>query len=246
MKKLGYLMLITIVTLMTVAADDCGMSPAIQNSDFRVQNRVVTTSLGSRLISPYAVTISGEHVQDSSNFSLPFPSGRNYSFEPVTTGTDGRYTVTNGRAPALWRFQLYSGFCAGQSGLFDVEHGKERDIDCVEVSGRMLPGIAAVPSAIDIASPPATVTINGQGMNCANGMPIVEYYDPNGTLAQQSQATTCAQDGSWVSGPTPDLSSCYTGTYTLTVRNTNGDAIGSAVVDVFSTPVCNATAEDIN
>lgn len=79
------------------------------------------------------------------------------------------------------------------------------------------------------------------------GMPTVEYYDPNGNLAQQTQATECAADGSWISGPTPDLSECATGAYTLIVRNAEGEAVGSAVVTVFNfLPPCNSDPEAVS
>jgi hypothetical protein len=64
-------------------------------------------------------------------------------------------------------------------------------------------------------------------------MPTVEYYDPNGNLIRVENATTCAQDGSWISGPAPDLTYCVSGQYTLIVRNANGDAVGSGAVEVF-------------
>lgn len=238
MKKLTYLFIIAIVTLMTMAADDCGLDALIASTDFRVQNRVQETVLSSPIISPYSVAISGQHVQDSSDFTLPFPSGSRYLFPQEITGTDGRYTIINGRAPATWRFTLHSGRCSGQFGIFLMKHGQEQKIDCVPLTGTMLPGFLTSPASIDTTAPPPTVTIYGQDMNCASGMPMVEYYDSEGTLAQQAQATTCAQDGSWISSPTPDLSSCYPGTYSLTVRSSKDVAIGSSLIYIHNPSAC--------
>jgi hypothetical protein len=249
LKKLTFITLLTILTLLTAAFNDCdeAQAPAVSSADFRIANRLEITDLGKQVLVPYQVLLSGVHLQDSSDFALPHPSGGNYSFPPIMTGTDGRYTCSNGRAPALWRFTLSSGFCAGQSVLKLVEHGKDKYIDCIKVGGVIASGFAAVPSTIDIDNPPGIVTIYGDDMNIGSGMPTIEYYDQYGNLSQQAQATACATDGSWISGPTPDLASCLSGEYTLIVRNVEGDSVGSAVIDVFSTPPpdCNPTQQEL-
>jgi len=245
MKKLRYIVLIMFIALTSVGFDDCGTDPAIGPGDLRIQHRLQTTSLGSPLLTPYAVTTSGEHVQDSGDFNLPYPSGGNYSFGPGTTGTDGRYSIANGRGPALWRIHAWSGPCHNQFGVFFLKHAEETKVDCVEIGGIFLPPGTVAPRVIAVSNPPYEVTIYGQDMSAVGGMPLVEYYNSDGNLAQQAYATSCAQDGSWVSGPPPDLTDCVSGQYTLIVRNADGDAVGSGTVNVFNYTPCTSDPEAV-
>lgn len=243
MIKPRYIVLIMLLAL-TFQNDDCGTDPPIGNHNLRIQHRIMETTFGAKFLTAYAVATSGEHVHDSSDFNLPFPTGFTYSFPISTTGTDGRVTINGGRGPALWRINVHSRACANQSTLVALEHNKERKIDCVII--QFFSQSDVDPSSIDVSSPPSTVTIHGQGMSPTNGMPTVEYYDQNGNLAQEVHATTCAQDGSWISGPPPDLSLAVTGEYTLLVRNANGDVVASAVINIFNFQPCTSDPEEVS
>src|SRR5438552_8021252 len=52
-------------------------------------------------------------------------------------------------------------------------------------------------------------------------------------LSHERGAPQVAADGSWLSGPTPDLSSAGSGRYILVVRNPDGVVAGSGLVDVY-------------
>jgi len=87
----------------------------------------------------------------------------------------------------------------------------------------------ASPFSINLQSPPASGSISGSGISAAYGMPIIEYRDYGDAIIGQTTATEVAADGSWLSGPVPDLSAAYTGTYLLWVSNRNADGSHSVI-----------------
>lgn len=165
------------------------------------------------------------------------------SFGPVTgnlgafignTGSGAYYDVNGGIAPAAWVLGFSSGspFCGGQTDLTTIiKAGEDRRFDCLLIP---FGGFFTVtPSTIDVDSPPPLVTINGSGISSAGGMPTVEYYNSYGTLLAQQAASQVAEDGTWLTASTPDMSSINGGRYLVTIRNADGGVAGNAFVDVF-------------
>src|SRR5262245_32854452 len=124
------------------------------------------------------------------------------------TNNDALYPVPDGRVPAKWRIGEFSGPCTNLEKVFPIKRGETLrvlcDTTCVFIPCEFpkLP-FSAVPDYVDGTNPPATITINGFGIDSTYGMPYVQYYDPTGTLVAQTQASSVALDGSWLSGPTP-------------------------------------------
>ena len=79
--------------------------------------------------------------------------------------------------------------------------------------------------------------IVGEGFDATYGMPVVQYYDANGTLIAEAQATSVSSDGMWLEGPTPDLSYVESGIYSVVIRNQLGggptEVIGAMPVEVI-------------
>jgi len=149
------------------------------------------------------------------------------------TGPDAYYDVNGGVAPAAWNMGISAGsqFCAGQSELVTIlSAGEDFGLNC-----NLIPifFFAVNPSTIDANSPPASVTISGSGISSDGGMATIEYYNSYGTLVAQQTASQVAEDGTWLTASTPDLSSINSGRYLVTVRNPDGAIAGNALVDVF-------------
>lgn len=79
--------------------------------------------------------------------------------------------------------------------------------------------LSASPSSIYIPSPPSTVTITGSSFDATYGMPRVEYFDGSGFLVGSVFANSVWGGGTSLDAYVPDLSSAYSGTYTIRVTN---------------------------
>jgi hypothetical protein len=158
------------------------------------------------------------------------------------TDGDGLYAVDDGRAPAVWEFGEYNGVCANQSTRYNINLGQDFalicDTTCVFVKGPNCPNntFAMDPSFIDVADPPVIVSITGSGIDSTYGMPYIDYFDQYGNVVAEGRASQVAQDGTWLSGSTPDLSSVTSNTYSVIVRNVMADGslqfVGAATVYV--------------
>jgi hypothetical protein len=93
----------------------------------------------------------------------------------------------------------------------------------------------------DRSNPPATAEITGEGIDPTYGMPLVQYYDSNGTLQAQAYATSVSSDATSMTGPVPDFSSAPLGTYSGVVSNVDANSnyyvIGAVSVDVIDSSV---------
>lgn len=164
----------------------------------------------------------------------------------TTTGTIehfeqdvARSRITGARVPGRWRFQVTFNTCTlipnTTVGEQDVNRGQQVTFRCFSsISGNFTPS----PSTVNAFAPPATGTIYGQGISSAYGMPKVEYYDDTGTLVASKKADVVASDGTWLQGSIPDLTSAYSGTYTVLIKNFRADGgkyiIGTATVSVIA------------
>src|SRR5215213_10215075 len=79
--------------------------------------------------------------------------------------------------------------------------------------------LSASPSSIYLPSPPSTATVTGQSFDTTYGMPRVEYFDGSGYLVGSVYATSVSSGGTSLDASVPDLSSAYSGTYTIRVTN---------------------------
>lgn len=95
----------------------------------------------------------------------------------------------------------------------------------------------AAPSSIDLQAPPTSVTITGEAMSTAYGMPVVELRDSYGNLIDQRPAEEVGADGTWLRSTMPDLSTAYSGHCSLRVSNITWDGykeeIGVADMDTY-------------
>jgi len=102
-----------------------------------------------------------------------------------------------------------------------------------------LTGYAIDPTTMYTSSPPPSATITGGGgIDPTYGMPLVQYFDPTGTLQGQAYATYVSPDGTSLSGPVPDLSSAPSGMYTGVVLNAGPNntviQVGAATTEVIT------------
>lgn len=94
--------------------------------------------------------------------------------------------------------------------------------------------LSASPSSIYLPSPPAMVTITGQSFDTTYGMPRVEYFDGTGYLVGSVFATSVSGGGTSLDAYVPDLSSAYSGTYTIRVTNKTSQGYYSHTVGTAS------------
>ena len=98
--------------------------------------------------------------------------------------------------------------------------------------------LSASPSSINLESPPATVTITGQGFDATYGLPRVEYFDQTGFLVGSTYASSVWGGGTALDCYVPDLSQAYSGTYTIRVTNKTSQGyyshrVGTATVTAW-------------
>jgi hypothetical protein len=178
----------------------------------------------------------------------PAPSnGEQLSFGPVVScpsfaclddGTtfvgEGAYYEAGARWPAKWQFEETNNSSCGYMSAFAYVQGPLVTLEC---TGVQLVAYSINPTAFNPNNPPATVTVSGPGgFTASYGMPLVQYYDPTGTLQGYSYATSVSSDGTSITGPPPNFSSAPSGTYVGVVLNAdpnyNYDIVGAATVYV--------------
>jgi hypothetical protein len=98
--------------------------------------------------------------------------------------------------------------------------------------------LSASPSSVNLQSPPATVTVTGQGFDTTYGMPRVDYYDGNGYLVGGAYATSVGSGGTSLQANVPDLCYVYSGTYQVRVVNKTSSGyyvhtVGSATMSAW-------------
>lgn len=108
----------------------------------------------------------------------------------------------------------------GQNGCVTYTSRNGGDCGFVDLVGNNFGFfLTASPGGFDLNAPPSSVTISGQGMSSAYGMPRVEYFDGDGYQVGTVSATWISGDGTQIIAPTPDLSYAYSGTYQIIVTN---------------------------
>lgn len=189
------------------------------------------------------VTLHGVWLEDG-----PGPAAGNASPFTVTTGADGTADVVNGRVPAKWEVTWQNGVvnaddpfgCIGKKIILtpSIAHRQET-VFCIETPA-VTAGFSFNPNPLLADNPPSVVQIAGNGFSATYGMPLVQYFDSNGTLVAQMQATAIAPDGTWIQAPTPNMQSIPLGVYAGVIKNANAsggwDLIGVVDVQVDVTP----------
>lgn len=229
MKKLTGFLFIVLLLLVTTASD-CDSNPQGFNIDTNlgifVGGRPVI--IAHRFVSVFGVRTFDLPGATGTVTQLPF--GAN-------SGDIGRYRVPDGRAPARWQIGEFSGPCANIEKVFEVERGQTLEVLC-DTTCTFLPcnnrrPFVAVPDYVDASNPPSTITITGEGIDATYGMPFVQFFDLDGNLIAQLQASAVAPDGFSLEGATPDLSSISTNSYLIVISNVTADGtevIGSTTI----------------
>ncbi|MEK6321561.1 MAG: hypothetical protein AABN33_07755 [Acidobacteriota bacterium] len=212
MKKLIYLLLIVGSFLITVAFS-CGPTPpppppsngfTVLTTEQQVVNGI---AMGPR-------TVSREFA---SEFLIENPPGNptigTLGHCSGTTNSAGLFPCPDRMVPAIWSLTEFTGFCAGQTILYNVFAGGFLNANCsIEINTF---GIS--PDSVDANAPPATIEITGYGMSSSYGMPVIQIVDSYGNAVTSTTATSCT--GSWLQAPTPYLGYVYSGSYVAMVYN---------------------------
>jgi hypothetical protein len=179
--------------------------------------------------------LSGASIQGDWLYNNGSTHGNTLHFLAFTN-SGATYNIADGRVPARWRI-FVPGPCLQHLDASDrdVTAGSTQRDRCVVAFA----SLTADPSSINLASPPAAVTIGGGGFSAAYGMPIVEYYDEySGVLVGSATAFSIAGDGSSLQAYTPDLTGVYTGSYNVVVSNIGADSSPSIVGVAWFSACC--------
>lgn len=185
------------------------------------------------------------------NFNMKWQSdGANAggSASPITNAeTDdiGLWASTNGRAPAVWSFTWLNtgGFsqCASAeyNGL-NVTVGKstETAVECYYNDDIEDPATYAVhPNPLNIPNPPSQVSIQAAigTFTSSYGMPVAQFFDQNGNVAQQQKASSISPNGAYAYFSTPDIDSIGVGTYAGVVSNAGPNGTLVPAISVYET-----------
>jgi hypothetical protein len=104
-------------------------------------------------------------------------------------------------------------------------------------------GFSFSPFVVYAPAAPTAATIAGSGFNPTYGMPLVQYFSPNGTLVAQETATSVSSDGTsiQISPGSLDFSTLIPGTYAGVLSNAgpNGtwNYVGDTAVSVLTPSV---------
>lgn len=231
MKKQKLFMLCVTVSLCVAVSACSGGSGSQSQTGFKVKaEKYVRVFDGSLMF------ITNTIVRADWQFDYAGASGNVFHFTALCTGP---CHVANGRVPARWFINAGApGECFRQitNPNMDVSLGQTKTAAC-EVFGIVFP-FNASPSAVNLQAPPATLEMTGSNLTTAYGMPRLEYIDPyNGNLIGTATATAVSGDGAWMQASTPDLSSVYSGTYTILISNVTSDGsfeyVGTATMNTF-------------
>lgn len=240
-----FFVLISVVGLAFYSSCDGGSGGAIYDQPpsggFTVHT-VYTCGLNlTGVCESYSTLVAGEK---KSEISGKTPNGTVSSFNWVATAAcinpnsppclnTAIVFIAGAIWPANWTFTWGSAGCYNKS--FDLAVISSLvNLSC-DVS--ILHGAAIDPTVFDVNDPPLTATITGEGIDPTYGMPLVQYYDSNGTLQAQAYATSVSSDGTSMVGPVPDFSSAPLGDYAGVMLNADANSnyyvIGTVAVSVI-------------
>jgi hypothetical protein len=173
-------------------------------------------------------------------FNCP-AGGNTTSFGPVSTDSNAQYKVANavlGGTACSWTINRGTSVncpSPNPSGTtaFVNFNGVTVNVPC---NGSTI--FNAGPSLIDSNNPPSTITITGQNMSAANGMPQVTIYDVNQNALLTVTATSASGDGTSITIPADQIAYLGDGNYgaVVYVKQSNGtwDTVGGAGIDLWT------------
>jgi|SRR6267142_3288398 len=224
--------------LLLLAVSCCGCEPERQlpqttpGGGFLAWTRgqdITSTSLNRLPFDVPNVVVQGKWKDDSC--APPYASAGDASTWTYTSNPT--IIVWNGRTCAHWTFFWQSpipwGGCAFLPGADGYVPGGAPYTIVMTYTCQLTDAGPILADALGINFSPAptftnvtsgTMTANGAGFNSANGMPLFQYFDQNGTLVAQTNATSVASNGNSATGPVPsNIGSVPPGIYTGLVSN---------------------------
>lgn len=146
--------------------------------------------------------------------------------------------IKDGFAPAFWTFTVHNGRCFGQQASGGVKRADFNYLTCGPRDRISLP-FAFVPLRLDAEAATTTFTITGDNMNAYYGMPTLQFYDVNGVLTCQMQASNITWNNSSIEGNSYALHYMPSGVYIVEIWNATpdglGEYVGSTAMNVFRT-----------
>jgi hypothetical protein len=221
-------------TLFVAMGSHCDGPTPDPNAGFKITT--LANSFG--LMIPTSGEVQGILLNTTGN-----PTGDVTSFDVQHGG--GTLVIPRAKVPGYWRLRLLPAFNGTSLCAFPVTEephvGLNENITLV-CEARFF-RYTASPDTIDALNPPATVAINGDGINTTYGTPMVAFYDEFGGVAAWVPASQII----WRKGTArgvmvsiPQLNLVYDGMYTVVVHNIRSDgsweAVGATPVTVFGNP----------
>lgn len=239
MRTLRFLLLLLLTGIFVVSCDT-GTSPTLPPATAG-GGFIVSTSVnvdGEGPISEGFVGVAGAWQADlagAAGIASPFN---------VTTDELGLVSVDGARAPAEWKLTWESSSfgpegCDGHFLTLSIPLGEEAELICIintEVASvsAATPSFSLTPNPVYLSAAPPSGTVQGSGFSSTYGMPLVQYYNLDGTLMGQENATSVNGTSIQISGF--DMSQLPVGTYAAFVSNaTSGGGytyLGNGVVQV--------------
>jgi len=212
--------------------DTTNLPPTTPGGGFYVQTLGQDNTSGFGVpFATYGINVQG--VWDHDNAScLGTPVGDASTWNLNSSNTS-LIMVTNGRLCAYWKFywQTQSPFigCGNlppATGYVPIgpPYWALMQYTCILTNGGPIISDALgiqfspAPTFTDVTS--GTITALGTGFSATNGMPLFQYFDLNGTLVAQTNATSVAANGNSAAGPVPsNIGSTTPGFYLGRVSN---------------------------
>ena len=202
-------------------------------SGFKVMGRkwVQVAGGGVRIVSP--TSIQGQWIHDNGS-----AVGNVYSFGPLLCGSP--CPIANARVPARWHIVagLPQAECIGYltPNTRDVTAGSTQYSECLTFG--VVFRVNMTPESIDLQAPPTTFQMYGKGISSIDGMPLIEYVDEyTGRVIGSTTATAVSPEGGWLQADMPNLSSVFSGTYSVLVSNVRADGsreyVGTSTVECY-------------
>ena len=227
------LVLYSIIFVCSVFFASCsGGGSQVQSGFTAFGERWVQVAGTTNYVYVSATNISGQWLSD---YSGATGNVRSFSFLCL-----GPCPIEGGRVPARWNI------VAGTPQLECIGYlePNQRDVtlNSTQVSRCVIPGIifpfAPSPGSVNLQTPPTTVEMTGESLTTDYGMPYIEYRDTyTGALIGATSATSVSAKGTWLQAAMPDLSSVYSGVYTILVSNVRADGslepVGSSTIECY-------------
>jgi len=231
MKRLNLSLFAFALTFMPMAAGCVATNPNLPNPGFtivtvRINSLGIDAPVPGTLVSGYT---NRPPALDATGTKTSFP-------QTASSYPSGLVPVRDGVAPAFWALSEHNGPCAGQTAFGGVKRGDFNYLTCAQV--RLSLPFTFSPLRIDAEAASVTWILKGDNMHTTYGMPIVQFYDMNGILVAQTQATAIAGDNSWIEGNSLILQTVPSGVYLVQAWNMTpdgGEFCGHTTMNVYRT-----------